>query len=1284
MMKHKWTRWFVMAMLIATLSPLSGSVKAQEPAQDCMTFDQLQKVVDEHIYLEVAFGSIPGWAGAHAGLPVSYYDLNGNVVAYMLPVVRTGEQVGYVVVYSSTCQVVEYAESKSTYEYNILQARHIAEQWKMDVDEQHPIYVSPFDQFFVLRPQSTDIQSYDDARVLLNMDDFSFYILDAANKPLFSMPSGQIPSQPEINPELFPRSSTEQSPQSVSATAAHKELTTPNYRQFPRDNCWVGCSPLAGGTLMGYWAERNFPNLINPDWKSTVRNLADRAGTKCGETDFNNLSGAMVGFSKEKGYSGFSSRVYKPSGSQPTFNVYKNEIDNNHPVVVNFAWSATGVYTYLNGHANTGIGYDTASGNYMIVKKNLNYDQPNQVSILHNGNGPYPGWLMYNTLVPPQDDTPPTKASNVRPDGWTGPYTSDTTPRFEWDAASDSDSGLAGYYVAVDDWTPDGSSGNDWWVGNVTAYTVPNPLPEGQHYFAVTSQNNVGNVNPTNTNQKGDAPYTTFYVDVASPSAPKLTVSGAGCAGIQNNGWQNMCRDPVFTWSAIDNGSGVKDYHYYWGTLSNGSPNIWTISTSFDPIAIASADGYASYYLNITARDYLTHESGLSTFGVLYDGAIPTVTLQINNGAENTNQTSVLLNLSTGDIGSGVAEICVSSSADSCSDWQPYANIIPWTLPALNRREHTVYVWVRDKAGNEASDSDTITLDLYPPMPHSANYRICADVIDAGGSVGVTSTNYSLVSAIGQPWATGAISSTSSAFNERSGFLSSITGCLPISHTITNNYTVTQWVIASGGSLRGSTNYRLGDTTGQPAASGTNSFTSTSYTLSSGFWAQVTGTVPPTTTIPPTPVPITPTATPTPGPTPTPQPGAFGVSINDGMLYTNDSSVMVRAWAPNVTQMMLSNDQSFAGAYWQTYRITVTWALSTSGSYVTPRLVYAQFKDSDDVIYGTYVGDITYDPVPPEGSVSIASAGTTTMTLWIEAYDDNSGMSGMRITDDLDEISTAVWQPFTTTVTGVLSNSVVYVQFQDRAGNESLIYDSTGEAHALNSRPTGVSIQGPTSGARDTDYFFVASVSPSTVTLPITYTWQVFPVGTGDVQSVVTHANTLNANDVTSFTWNAPGTKAITVTATNSLGSASGAYSIAISSLTASVTKTVAPTGQVDYGDALTYTLVISGTPGEQVGLYDPLEGTTFDHFVTHSPPITHSNSAITGTLTITPTQQVTVSFVVQVGIPGTAGWLTDVTNRACIYDPTEMPMICIWSDPVTNIAFRSYDIYLPLVLRDY
>ncbi len=139
------------------------------------------------------------------------------------------------------------------------------------------------------------------------------------------------------------------------------------------------------------------------------------------------------------------------------------------------------------------------------------------------------------------------------------------------------------------------------------------------------------------------------------------------------------------------------------------------------------------------------------------------------------------------------------------------------------------------------------------------------------------------------------------------------------------------------------------------------------------------------------------------------------------------------------------------------------------------------------------------------------------------------------------------------------------------------------------------------------------------------------------------------------------------------------------------VTKTVTPTGQIEYGDELTYTLTVSATPGTQLGLYDPLQSTSWVRFVEQPPGVSYAEmtsgtlqiGAITGTLAITPSNQVTVSFVAQVDLPGTAGWTVDVSNRACVYQFGGTLGACVWSEPVTNHAFRPYRIYQPVVLRN-
>jgi hypothetical protein len=88
--------------------------------------------------------------------------------------------------------------------------------------------------------------------------------------------------------------------------------------------------------------------------------------------------------------------------------------------------------------------------------------------------------------------------------------------------------------------------------------------------------------------------------------------------------------------------------------------------------------------------------------------------------------------------------------------------------------------------------------------------------------------------------------------------------------------------------------------------------------------------------------------------------------------------------------------------------------------------------------------------------------------------------------------------------------------------------------------PDSVSISGPAQPVINTPLTFVASVSPVTTTLPITYTWEATgqdpQTGRGGTQ-----------HDVT-FTWTTPGSRAITVTATNPYGSATGYRNVNVKS----------------------------------------------------------------------------------------------------------------------------------------
>ncbi|MCX7681654.1 MAG: glycoside hydrolase family 9 protein [Anaerolineae bacterium] len=129
------------------------------------------------------------------------------------------------------------------------------------------------------------------------------------------------------------------------------------------------------------------------------------------------------------------------------------------------------------------------------------------------------------------------------------------------------------------------------------------------------------------------------------------------------------------------------------------------------------------------------------------------------------------------------------------------------------------------------------------------------------------------------------------------------------------------------------------------------------------------------------------------------------------------------------------------------------------------------------------------------------------------------------------------------------------------------------------------------------------------------------------------------------------------------------------------VTKTVAPTGNVRHGDLLTYTIDIAGVPGTGGVLHDPLTNLHFVRFVEAPAGITYAEGAVGGALTIPETGHAIVSFVVAVDLP-TPGQAT-VSNQACIVPEGGTLGDAICSNIVQNTASRPYVIYMPLVMRN-
>ena len=175
----------------------------------------------------------------------------------------------------------------------------------------------------------------------------------------------------------------------------------------------------------------------------------------------------------------------------------------------------------------------------------------------------------------------------------------------------------------------------------------------------------------------------------------------------------------------------------------------------------------------------------------------------------------------------------------------------------------------------------------------------------------------------------------------------------------------------------------------------------------------------------------------------------YGLSINQGTLFTNQATVTLSIAAKQfTTQMMISNDGGFVGATWEPYNSLKPWTITQYGSYVLPRVVYVRYNDINGNVSATYQDDIILDVTPPTGAISITSQPNgfeltaSTVTLSLSATDDVSGVGQMLISNQAD-FADATWENYATSrVWTPGSAPAVYVKFKDNAGNVSSVYST--------------------------------------------------------------------------------------------------------------------------------------------------------------------------------------------------------------------------------------------------
>jgi hypothetical protein len=155
--------------------------------------------------------------------------------------------------------------------------------------------------------------------------------------------------------------------------------------------------------------------------------------------------------------------------------------------------------------------------------------------------------------------------------------------------------------------------------------------------------------------------------------------------------------------------------------VTTGAGCAWSVSAppTWLGLSTRSGKGPATFTVSAVANTGATRSAVLSAGGKTAtitqgtDRTAPAATLAISGGAAYTRSLAVTLAISASDP-SGLAAMCISNGS-SCSAWRPWAAAVSWTLAAGSGGTRTVYLRVKDGAGNVATLSRSILFDVSAP-----------------------------------------------------------------------------------------------------------------------------------------------------------------------------------------------------------------------------------------------------------------------------------------------------------------------------------------------------------------------------------------------------------------------------------------------------------------------------------------------------------------------------------------------------------------------------------------
>jgi|GEM_PF-2920150 len=172
--------------------------------------------------------------------------------------------------------------------------------------------------------------------------------------------------------------------------------------------------------------------------------------------------------------------------------------------------------------------------------------------------------------------------------------------------------------------------------------------------------------------------------------------------------------------SGSDSGSGIASMSFSTDNANWSAPEAYASSRAF---TLSSGDGSKTIYVKYF--DKAGNVSATFSKAITLDTAMPTGSISINSGSLYTSSTTVTLNLSGSDSGSGIDKISFSTDSVTWSNQEVYASSRKFALFQGDGNK-TVYVKYYDRAGNvSAVYSKSIVVDTTVP---SGSMKINNDI----------------------------------------------------------------------------------------------------------------------------------------------------------------------------------------------------------------------------------------------------------------------------------------------------------------------------------------------------------------------------------------------------------------------------------------------------------------------------------------------------------------------------------------------------------------------------